>query len=150
MAARRASPGVFTKPVNDIVDKTFDCFSDHTIFVNRYIYRVNMPGCATFSGGFVRSENFSYPVTNSTLPALIDKLFPSAVAPKNYPRNDLMTVLLKRTNGLDQLVTLVSAAELMRLNTEIPITVSAQNPLGVTGSDNFQQCVGIQRRFLRF
>jgi hypothetical protein len=82
------------------------------------------------------AANFSDYVTNPVLPALIQSLFPSAVAPTNFPRTDLVTVFLKGISGLNQPTTVV-AAEMLRLNTATPVTPAAsQNPLGVAGGDN--------------
>ena len=75
-------------------------------------------------------------VTNPVLPALIQTLFPSALAPTNFPRTDLVTVFLKGIKGVNQPTTVVSA-EMLRLNTSIAATApNAQNPLGVAGGDN--------------
>jgi len=75
-------------------------------------------------------------VTNPALPALIQTLFPSAVAPTNFPRTDLATVFLKGIKGLNQPVT-VTTSEMLRLNTSVAVTPAAsQNPLGVAGGDN--------------
>jgi hypothetical protein len=74
-------------------------------------------------------------VTNPVLPALIQSLFPAAVAPTNFPRTDLVTVFLKGISGLNQPITVV-ASEMLRLNTTTPVTAAAsQNPLGVAGGD---------------
>ncbi|MGZ5179121.1 MAG: DUF4331 domain-containing protein [Ramlibacter sp.] len=75
-------------------------------------------------------------VTNPTLPALIQTLFPSAVAPTNFPRTDLATVFLKGIKGVNQPQN-VTASEMLRLNTAIaPTAAAAQNPLGVAAGDN--------------
>ncbi|MDQ6880927.1 MAG: DUF4331 domain-containing protein [Pseudomonadota bacterium] len=75
-------------------------------------------------------------VTNPTLPALIETLFPTAKAPTNFPRTDLLTVFLKGIAGVNQPKNVVPA-EMLRLNTSIPVTAAgAQNPLGVAGGDN--------------
>ena len=75
-------------------------------------------------------------VTNPTLPALIQTLFPSAIAPTNFPRTDLVTVFLKGISGLNQPVN-VTPSEMLRLNTSIaPVAQGAQNPLGVAAGDN--------------
>jgi len=75
-------------------------------------------------------------VTNPTLPALIQTLFPAALAPTNFPRTDLLTVFLKGISGVNQPTTVVSA-EMLRLNTSIAATAAgAQNPLGVVAGDN--------------
>jgi hypothetical protein len=80
--------------------------------------------------------NFSDYVTNPVLPALIQSLFPAAVAPTNFPRTDLVTVFLKGISGLNQPTTVV-ASEMLRLNTSTPaVAAAAQNALGVAGGDN--------------
>jgi hypothetical protein len=80
--------------------------------------------------------NFADYVTNPVLPALIEKLFPAAKAPTNFPRTDLLTVFLKGINGVNQPANVVPA-EMLRLNTTIPVALAAaQNPLGVAGGDN--------------
>ena len=82
------------------------------------------------------AANFADYVTNPVLPALIQTLFPSAVAPTNFPRTDLVEVFLKGIRGVNQPTTVVSA-EMMRLNTTIAVTPAAsQNALGVAGGDN--------------
>jgi hypothetical protein len=74
-------------------------------------------------------------VTNPVLPKLVETLFPSAKAPTNFPRTDLVTVFLKGINGLNQPKS-VTASEMMRLNTSIaPVAAASQNPLGVAGGD---------------
>ena len=83
------------------------------------------------------AANFADYVTNPTLPALIQSLFPTAVAPTNFPRTDLLTVFLKGIKGLNQPATVAVPAEMMRLNTSIaPVAIGAQNALGVAGGDN--------------
>ncbi len=80
--------------------------------------------------------NFSDYVTNPVLPALIQTLFPAALAPTNFPRSDLVTVFLKGISGLNQPTTVVPA-EMLRLNTAVAVTAAgAQNPLGVAAGDN--------------
>lgn len=75
-------------------------------------------------------------VTNPSLPALIQTLFPSAPAPTNFPRTDLVTVFLKGIEGLNQPRNVVPS-EMLRLNTSIaPAAREAQNPLGVAAGDN--------------
>ncbi|KFI08965.1 DUF4331 domain-containing protein [Massilia sp. BSC265] len=75
-------------------------------------------------------------VTNPTLPALIETLFPSAKAPTNFPRNDLVTAFLKGLPGVNQPKNVV-ASEMLRLNTSIaPTALAAQNPMGVAAGDN--------------
>ena len=75
-------------------------------------------------------------VTNPTLPALVETLFPSAKAPTNFPRNDLVTVFLKGLDGVNQPKNVVPS-EMLRLNTSIaPVGIGAQSPLGIPGGDN--------------
>ena len=75
-------------------------------------------------------------VTNPVLPAVVETLFPSAKAPTNFPRNDLVTVFLKGLEGVNQPKNVV-ASEMLRLNTTIaPTAQAAQNALGVAGGDN--------------
>ncbi|NML62381.1 DUF4331 domain-containing protein [Massilia sp. RP-1-19] len=75
-------------------------------------------------------------VTNPVLPAVVETLFPTAKAPTNFPRTDLVTVFLKGINGVNQPKNVV-ASEMMRLNTSIaPTPAASQNVLGVAGGDN--------------
>ena len=75
-------------------------------------------------------------VTNPVLPAVVETLFPTAKAPTNFPRTDLVTVFLKGLPGLNQPANVV-ASEMLRLNTSIaPTAAGAQNQLGVAGGDN--------------
>ena len=79
--------------------------------------------------------NFADYVTNPVLPALIESLFPSAKAPTNFPRTDLVTAFLKGIEGVNQPKSVV-ASEMLRLNTTIAVTAAAaQNPLGVANGD---------------
>ncbi|HEX2837498.1 MAG TPA: DUF4331 domain-containing protein [Phycisphaerales bacterium] len=73
-------------------------------------------------------------VTNPTLPALLNILFPTVTAPC-LPRNDLVQVFLTGVPGLNQPSGVV-ASEMLRLNTATPSTPAAsQNRLGVIGGD---------------
>lgn len=88
------------------------------------------------------AANFADYVTNPTLPALIQVLFPSAVAPTNFPRTDLMTAFLtglptvNRPANVTGLGTGGPLAEMLRLNTSIPAQpITSQNPLGVAAGD---------------
>ena len=75
-------------------------------------------------------------VTHPVLPAVIESLFPSAKAPTNFPRTDLVTVFLKGIAGVNQPANVV-ASEMLRLNTSIaPTMLAAQNSLGVAAGDN--------------
>ncbi len=78
---------------------------------------------------------FAAYVTNPTLPALIQTLFPSAPAPTKFPRQDLVVAFLTGVPGLNKPAT-VTASEMLRLNTSIAaVAANAQNPLGVLGND---------------
>ncbi|RYZ11015.1 MAG: DUF4331 domain-containing protein, partial [Comamonadaceae bacterium] len=74
-------------------------------------------------------------VTNPTLPALIQTLFPSAPAPTNFPRTDLVTAFLTGIEGVNKPKN-GKVSEMLRLNTSIAATPKAtQNNLGVLGGD---------------
>ncbi len=82
---------------------------------------------------------FANYVTNPTLPALIEALFPSAPAPTLFPRQDLVATFLTGikigTTNLNQPAKVVPA-EMLRLNTTVPATArDSQNNLGVIGGD---------------
>ena len=75
-------------------------------------------------------------VTNPTLPALIQSLFPSAPAPTNVGRSDLVAAFLTGIAGVNQPKNVV-ASEMLRLNTSIAVTPAAtQSALGVAAGDN--------------
>ncbi len=79
---------------------------------------------------------FATYVTNPTLPALIQTLYPSAPAPTNFPRTDLVAAFLTGVAGVNQPAG-VKASEMMRLNTSIaPTPKASQNNLGVLAGDN--------------
>lgn len=89
------------------------------------------------------AANFADYVTNPTLPALIQALFPTAVAPTNFPRTDLLTVFLTGLPGVNRPANITAIGqggpltEMLRLNTSIPPTPAAsQNALGVVAGDN--------------
>ena len=79
---------------------------------------------------------FATYVTNPTLPALIELLYPSAPAPTQFPRQDLVAAFLTGVDGLNKPMN-VQASEMLRLNTDIPGVAGAmQDPLGVIAGDN--------------
>jgi hypothetical protein len=79
---------------------------------------------------------FANYVTNPVLPALIETLYPSAKAPTNFPRTDLVAAFLKGIYGVNQPANVV-ASEMLRLNTATaPTAAVGQNPLGVLAGDN--------------
>ena len=87
---------------------------------------------------------FATYVTNPTLPRLLeialdaDPAFGGTaagkIAPKNFPRTDLLTVFLNGITGVNRPKGAVVAAEMMRLNTAIAaVPLAKQNRLGVAG-----------------
>ncbi len=80
--------------------------------------------------------NFADYVTNPTFPALIQLLFPTAPAPTNFPRTDLVAAFLTGVQGVNKPANVV-ASEMLRLNTSIaPTAMATQNTLGVLAGDN--------------
>lgn len=80
-------------------------------------------------------SQFASYVTNPALPELLEILF-GVTAPNVFPRNDLVQVFLTGVPGLNQPAN-VTASEMLRLNTAIPVTATAnQSNLGVLGNDN--------------
>ncbi|NNC97482.1 MAG: DUF4331 domain-containing protein [Gammaproteobacteria bacterium] len=78
---------------------------------------------------------FATYVTNPTLPELIEILYPAAVAPNSFPRNDLVAGFLTGVSGLNQPSGVV-ASEMLRLNTAIDAVAAAdQEPLAVLAGD---------------
>ena len=86
-------------------------------------------------------SGFGKYVTNPTLPALIEiALATPNIAPKNFPRNDLVTTFLTGIAGVTQPKAFTAtpptgvAAEILRLNTSTPTRPEAtQNRLGLLG-----------------
>ncbi|MEJ8849052.1 DUF4331 domain-containing protein [Variovorax rhizosphaerae] len=74
-------------------------------------------------------------VTNPALPALIETLFPSAKAPTNFPRTDLVAAFLTGIEGLNKPAN-GTPSEMLRLETKIPPTPKdKQSNFGVAGGD---------------
>jgi hypothetical protein len=89
-----------------------------------------------FNGSKPRDDGqFAGYVTNPSLPALLEiALNLPGTAPKNFPRNDLVTTFLTGIKGLNQPKT-PTASEMLRLNTGInPVPFAQQNRLGVVGN----------------
>ena len=79
--------------------------------------------------------SFATYVTNPTLPALIEALFPSVKAPTKFPRTDLVAAFLTGLDGLNKPAN-VKPSEMLRLNTSIaPKAAAAQNNLGALAGD---------------
>jgi hypothetical protein len=78
---------------------------------------------------------FATYVTNPTLPALIQTLYPSAPAPTNFPRTDLVAAFLTGIDGVNKPAN-VKPSEMLRLNTiTAPTPMASQSNLGVAGGD---------------
>ncbi len=75
-------------------------------------------------------------VTNPTYPEILQQLFGSAaIAPNNFPRNDLVATFLTGIATLNQQA-VVTASEMQRLNTAInPTPQGSQKTLGVVADD---------------
>lgn len=75
-------------------------------------------------------------VTNPTFPAILQALFGSAaIAPTNFPRNDLVATFLTGIATLNQQAT-VTGSEMLRLNTGVnPTPQASQKTLGVVADD---------------
>lgn len=72
-------------------------------------------------------------ITHPTLPAIIELLYPTAVAPTQFPRNDLLAVFATGVEGLNQNGSL---GEMQRLNTDIaPTPREQQKNMGVLAGD---------------
>jgi Domain of unknown function (DUF4331) len=84
----------------------------------------------------IDDKQFLTYVTNPTVPALIQALFPTVTAPTLFPRADLVAVFLTGLSGLNQPPNVVAAEE-MRLNTSTAVTAyGMQSRLGALGGDN--------------
>ncbi|MFT3816723.1 MAG: DUF4331 domain-containing protein [Rubrivivax sp.] len=103
---------------------------------------IGLPDKDRFNGSKPKDDGqFATYVTNPTLPALIEiALAAPNIAPKNFPRTDLVTTFLTGIPGVTQPKAFGNtpstgvAAEMLRLNTAIPATPQAQqNRLGLLG-----------------
>lgn len=75
--------------------------------------------------------NFARYVYYPVLPAYIQSLYPSAKAPTNFPRQDLVTAFLTGVPTINKPANVVPA-DMLRLNTTTPAVAAAnQNDLGV-------------------
>lgn len=88
-----------------------------------------------------KDGQFADYVTNPTLPAIVEILYPIAPAPTLFPRSDLVAAFLTgintpATGNLNQPANVV-ASEMLRLNTAVaPTPRASQNRLGVIAGDN--------------
>lgn len=78
-------------------------------------------------------EKFAPYVFYPTLPALIQTLYPSAPAPTNFPRQDLVTAFLTGVPTVNKPSNAnLVPSDMLRLNTSIPaVSAANQNDLGV-------------------
>lgn len=74
------------------------------------------------------AANFATYVTHPTLPAVLEALFGSASvkAPTVFPRTDLVAAFATGVPGVNQIGNAPAIAEMLRLNTALPITPMAQ------------------------
>jgi hypothetical protein len=89
-----------------------------------------------FNGSKPKDDGqFADYVTNPTLPALLEiALALPNTAPRNLPRNDLVTTFLTGINGVNKPANVVPS-EMLRLNTAIPpVPFAQQNRLGIVGN----------------
>jgi Domain of unknown function (DUF4331) len=89
-----------------------------------------------FNGSKPKDDGqFAGYVTNPSLPALLEiALGLPGIAPKNFPRTDLVTTFLTGIKGVNQPKT-PTASEMLRLNTAIaPVPFAQQNRLGIVGN----------------
>ena len=97
---------------------------------------IGLPDKDKFNASQPRNDaQFATYVTNPTLPALLEILFPGVKAPNLFPRTDLVAAFLTGIDGLNKPAK-VEPAEMMRLNTSIaPKAAAAQQTLGVLAGD---------------
>jgi Domain of unknown function (DUF4331) len=89
-----------------------------------------------FNGSKPKDDaQFADYVTNPTFPALLEiALNLPGTAPKNLPRNDLVTTFLTGIAGVNKPANVVPS-EMLRLNTAIPaVPFAQQNRLGIVGN----------------
>ncbi|HET9207511.1 MAG TPA: DUF4331 domain-containing protein [Burkholderiaceae bacterium] len=109
---------------------------------------IGLPDKDLFNGSQPKDDakNFLKYVTNPTLPRLLeialdkDPAFGGTatgkIAPKNFPRTDLMNVFLTGIAGVNRPANANVGSEMLRLNTNTPATAeAAQNTLGLAGGD---------------
>ena len=99
---------------------------------------IGLPMKDRFNGSKPKDDGqFIDYVTNPTLPALIEiALALPNTAPKNIPRNDLVTTFLTGIKGVNQ-PAVPTPSEQLRLNTSTPpVAAAAQGRLGVAGGDS--------------
>jgi hypothetical protein len=83
-----------------------------------------------FNASHSRNDTtFADYVTSAVLPTVLQSQFPSATSSTNFPRIDLINVFLKGIEGVNQPAAVTAGngvmAEMLRLNTSIPVTPQA-------------------------
>ncbi|MBC7727866.1 MAG: DUF4331 domain-containing protein [Microbacteriaceae bacterium] len=97
---------------------------------------IGLPDKDKFNASSPKGDaQFATYVTNPTLPSYLEEVLNiPGTSLKNSPRGDLVTVFLTGIKGVNQQAT-VTGSEMLRLNTAIPATPSAQqNRLGIVGN----------------
>jgi hypothetical protein len=98
---------------------------------------IGLPDKDRFNGSKPKDDGqFADYVTHPTLPALLEiALALPNIAPKNFPRTDLVTTFLTGIAGVNKPAS-VTPSEMLRLNTGTPATAAAsQHRLGLAGGD---------------
>jgi hypothetical protein len=97
---------------------------------------IGLPDKDKFNNSLPQNDGqFAVYVTNPTLPALLQILFPGVAVAPCLPRNDLVVAFLTGVDGLNKPVN-VTPSEMLRLNTSIAARPAAmQSRLGVLGGD---------------
>ncbi len=97
---------------------------------------IGVPDKDRFNASEPRNDAQFLPyVANPTVPEIIEILYPSAIAPNQFPRTDLVSAFLTGIAGAN-MPTGVTPAEIMRLNTGTPPTaLGSQNDLGFIAGD---------------
>ncbi len=97
---------------------------------------IGLPDKDKFNASEPKNDaQFAAYVTNPTLPALLNALFPIVTAPTNFPRTDLVGAFLQGIPTINETPGLT--AEMVRLNvvTPLPTPLANQSNLGVLGND---------------
>lgn len=97
---------------------------------------IGLPDKDKFNNSLPQNDGqFLTYVTNPTLPALLQILFPGVAVAPCLPRNDLVAAFLTGVDGLNKPIS-VTPSEMLRLNTSLPAKPAAmQSRLGVLGGD---------------
>ncbi|MGO4476247.1 DUF4331 domain-containing protein [Massilia sp. 2TAF26] len=99
---------------------------------------IGLPDKDKFNGSLPQNDTqFATYVSNPTLPRLVEiamALQPGSAAPRNLPRQDLVTTFLTGINKINRPLN-PTPSEMLRLNTSIPaVPFAQQNRLGIVGN----------------